>query len=163
MSASSKMPCSIISPSSWPNSAQASPTLARNFVCRLEKRRTSSTCFLQLELVLLYSFGSQDWKFHLCRCRSTWRLRSSLQSSSSQRRKRQPYNRASYLQGERPHPSSVCAGIKQPTYRYLRVWPRKFYPEKLEGTMPTIEEWEAKLGGKVNEWNWSSLTWPITI
>lgn len=27
----------------------------------------------------------------------------------------------------------------------------KFYPEKLEGTMPTIEEWEAKLGGKVNE------------
>ena len=23
----------------------------------------------------------------------------------------------------------------------------KFYPEKLEGTMPTIEEWEAKLGG----------------
>ena len=27
----------------------------------------------------------------------------------------------------------------------------RFYPEKLEGTMPTIEEWEAKLGGKVNE------------
>ena len=27
----------------------------------------------------------------------------------------------------------------------------KFYPEKLEGTIPTIEEWEAKLGGKVNE------------
>ena len=27
----------------------------------------------------------------------------------------------------------------------------KFYPEKLEGTMPTIEEWEAKLGGIVNE------------
>lgn len=27
----------------------------------------------------------------------------------------------------------------------------KFYPEKLEGTMPTIEEWEAKLGGKVKE------------
>lgn len=25
----------------------------------------------------------------------------------------------------------------------------KFYPEKLEGTMPTIEEWEAKLGGKI--------------
>ena len=25
----------------------------------------------------------------------------------------------------------------------------KFYPEKLEGTMPTIEEWEAKLGGNI--------------
>lgn len=25
----------------------------------------------------------------------------------------------------------------------------KFYPEKLEGTMPTIEEWEAKLGGSI--------------
>ena len=25
----------------------------------------------------------------------------------------------------------------------------KFYPEKLEGTMPTIEEWEAKLGGRI--------------
>ena len=27
----------------------------------------------------------------------------------------------------------------------------KFYPEKLEGTMPTIEEWEAKLGGSVDK------------
>lgn len=27
----------------------------------------------------------------------------------------------------------------------------RFYPEKLEGTMPTIEEWEAKLGGKIDE------------
>ena len=26
----------------------------------------------------------------------------------------------------------------------------KFYPEKLEGTMPTIEEWEAKLGGSID-------------
>lgn len=25
----------------------------------------------------------------------------------------------------------------------------KFYPEKLEGTMPTIEEWEAKFGGSI--------------
>ena len=25
----------------------------------------------------------------------------------------------------------------------------KFYPEKLEGTMPTIEDWEAKLGGSI--------------
>ena len=25
----------------------------------------------------------------------------------------------------------------------------KFYPEKLKGTMPTIEEWEAKLGGSI--------------
>lgn len=25
----------------------------------------------------------------------------------------------------------------------------KFYPEKLEGTMPTIEEWEAKLVGSI--------------
>lgn len=25
----------------------------------------------------------------------------------------------------------------------------KFYPEQLEGTMPTIEEWEAKLGGNI--------------
>ena len=25
----------------------------------------------------------------------------------------------------------------------------RFYPEKLEGTMPTIEEWEAKLGGSI--------------
>ena len=27
----------------------------------------------------------------------------------------------------------------------------KFYPEKLEGTMPTIEEWEAKLGGSIDK------------
>ena len=27
----------------------------------------------------------------------------------------------------------------------------KFYPEKLEGTMPTIEEWEAKLGGSIEQ------------
>ncbi len=27
----------------------------------------------------------------------------------------------------------------------------KFYPEKLEGTMPTTEEWEAKLGGSVDK------------
>ncbi len=27
----------------------------------------------------------------------------------------------------------------------------KFYPEKLEGTMPTIEEWEAKLGGNIDK------------
>lgn len=27
----------------------------------------------------------------------------------------------------------------------------RFYPEKLEGTMPTIEEWEAKLGGNVDK------------
>ncbi len=27
----------------------------------------------------------------------------------------------------------------------------KFYPEKLEGTMPTIEEWEAKLGGCIED------------
>ena len=27
----------------------------------------------------------------------------------------------------------------------------KLYPEKLEGTMPTIEEWEAKLGGSVDK------------
>ncbi len=27
----------------------------------------------------------------------------------------------------------------------------KFYPEKLEGTMPTIEEWEAKLGGDIDK------------
>lgn len=27
----------------------------------------------------------------------------------------------------------------------------KFYPEKLEGTMPTIEEWEAKLGGRMED------------
>ena len=29
----------------------------------------------------------------------------------------------------------------------------KFYPEKLEGTMPTIEEWEAKLGEAVRKLN----------
>ena len=74
---------------------------------------------LQFELVMLYSSGSQDRIIHFCRCRATWWLCSCLQPSSSQRGERQPYNRFTYLQGERPHSGTVCPGIKQPTHSYF--------------------------------------------
>ena len=73
------------------------------------KGKIHRLAFLQSQLILLHRDRSQDWCIHLCRCRSVRWLCCGLQSHSSQRRTRQSDHWLAYLQGERPHSSSICS------------------------------------------------------
>ena len=65
--------------------------------------------------------------------RAVRRLCRGLQPYLAQGREGQPYHRTAYLQGERPHTSTICIGVEQPTHRHLRVRPRTVLSRKDRG------------------------------